>query len=216
MGVLAIQGSSRINGNSNVLLEAALSKASELGYTTELVHLSALSFRGCRSCFSCKLEQEPWNKNHACAIQDELTPLLQKAAHADALLIASPIYFGSLTADVHAFLERLWFSANVYDMAHSSLWSQPIPTGFFITMNHTKPEDYINLLQNVRNFNSRIIGPTEFLIVADTCQFANYEQYHAPLFDAKHKQERHAELTTIECKRAAIFTEKLLCKGVNY
>jgi len=215
MNVLAIQGSGRANGNTAILLEVALRKAAELGCNTELVHLSRISFRGCRSCFTCKLNVEPWNQNCTCALQDELTPVLERAKQADVLLIGAPVYFGSLSADVYAFLERLWFPANVYDVAHSSLWPRPTPTGFIVTMNHTKPEDYAGMLQNICNFNNRIIGPTELLTAADTCQFSDYKKYSAALFDTDHKQKRGRELMTSECERAKDFLEMLVHKNTK-
>ena len=55
MHVIAINGSPRKNWNTATLLNKALEGASSQGATTELIHLYGLNFKGCVSCFACKL-----------------------------------------------------------------------------------------------------------------------------------------------------------------
>jgi len=70
------------------LLRRALAGAKAKGAMTEFVHLYDLSFRGCVSCFACK---KIGGKSYGrCAVRDELTPLLTKAAEADVLILAHP------------------------------------------------------------------------------------------------------------------------------
>ena len=59
MKVIAINGSSRINGNTAELLTQALRGAAEAGADTELIHLRPLNYRGCASCFYCKDKKNP-------------------------------------------------------------------------------------------------------------------------------------------------------------
>ena len=56
MKVIAINGSPRKKWNTAILLEKALEGAASQGADTELVHLYDLDFKGCSSCFSCKLK----------------------------------------------------------------------------------------------------------------------------------------------------------------
>ncbi|MGZ4951339.1 MAG: flavodoxin family protein, partial [Halobacteriota archaeon] len=56
MNVLAINGSPRTKCNTATLLDSALEGAASQGAETELVHLYKLTFKGCISCFSCKLK----------------------------------------------------------------------------------------------------------------------------------------------------------------
>ena len=54
--IIAINGSPRQNGNTAEILSHALNGAEKGGAETELIHLGALTFSGCKSCFSCKLK----------------------------------------------------------------------------------------------------------------------------------------------------------------
>jgi len=93
--VIAINGSSRKKWNTATLLEKALEGAASQGAETELVHLYDLDFKGCTSCFACKLKG---GKSYGkCAMNGGLTPVLEKLADVNALLLGSPIYFGTVT-----------------------------------------------------------------------------------------------------------------------
>jgi len=75
--VLAINGSARTKCSTATLLNNALEGAASRGAETELVHLYKLNFKGCISCFACKLiNGESYGR---CAVNDDLTPILKKA-----------------------------------------------------------------------------------------------------------------------------------------
>ena len=57
--LIAINGSPRRNGNTAQLLQEALRGAQDIGAETEIVHLYKLNFKGCTSCFACKLKSRP-------------------------------------------------------------------------------------------------------------------------------------------------------------
>jgi multimeric flavodoxin WrbA len=91
MKIYAINGSPRKKWNTALLLEHALAGAASQGAETELIHLYDLTYKGCTSCFSCKLKG---GKSYGrCAMNDGLTPVLEKLAEADAFILGSPIYF---------------------------------------------------------------------------------------------------------------------------
>jgi len=76
MKVLAINGSPRTKCNTATLLNNALEGAASQRAETELVHLYKLNFKGCISCFACKLKNgESYGR---CAVKDDLTPILKK------------------------------------------------------------------------------------------------------------------------------------------
>ncbi len=76
MTIIAINGSPRKNWNTATLLTKALEGAASQGAETELVHLYDLDFKGCRSCFACKIIDGPHNGR--CAQKDDLRPILKK------------------------------------------------------------------------------------------------------------------------------------------
>jgi multimeric flavodoxin WrbA len=70
----------------------------------------------------------------ACAVKDDLTPILGKIEKAGAIILGSSIYLGGVTGEMRSFLERLVFPYLVYDAERSSLFKKKIPVGFIYTM----------------------------------------------------------------------------------
>ncbi len=100
MKVLAISGSPRPEGNTVIMLKSVLGVLEENGIETELETLSGRMIRPCLACMTCKLEPR-------CSIEhDDFTPLFEKAIRADGLLLGSPVYFGSCTPELKAFIDR--------------------------------------------------------------------------------------------------------------
>jgi multimeric flavodoxin WrbA len=115
MKAMAVNGSPRRGWNTATLLRKTLAGAKRKGAETDLVHLYNLSYRGCISCFSCK---KIGGKSYGrCAVRDELTPVLQRAAEADILILGSPIYFHTETGEMRSFMERLLFPYLTYTPA---------------------------------------------------------------------------------------------------
>ena len=204
MNVLGINGSPRKKWNTATLLNETLKGAKSQGASTELIHLYDLNYKGCTSCFSCKLKNgESYGK---CSLNDELTPILQKIEEIDALILGSPIYLGVVTGEMHSFLERLVFPHLVYDRERSTLYPKKIPVTFIYTMG--APEEVINYFQIDKhielneNFLNRIIGPTRSLIVTDTLQFDDYSKYEASMFDEDAKKERNEKVFPKDCQKA--------------
>ena len=204
MNVLGINGSPRKKWNTASLLNETLEGAKSQGASTELVNLYDLNFKGCTSCFSCKLKNgESYGR---CAFKDELTPVLQKIEDIGALILGSPIYLGVVSGEMHSFLERLVFPYLVYDPERSTLYPKRIPVAFIYTMG--APEEvtkYFHIDKHIElneNFLSRIIGPTKSLIATDTLQFDDYSKYVASMFDEDAKKERHEKVFPQDCQKA--------------
>lgn len=204
MKILAINGSPRKKWNTAALLEKALAGAASKGAETELIHLYDLNFKGCISCFACKLKG---GKSYGkCAVKDDLTPVLEKIANSDGLILGSPIYFGNVTGEMRSFIERALFPYGVYDETYSSLFPKKIPVGFIYTMNideKTMAEwGYAAVLKGTENAFARLMGSCEAMYVTDTYQFDNYDKYVATRFDAAHKAKRRDEEFPKDCNQA--------------
>ena len=204
MFVIAINGSPRKNGNTATLLNKALEGAAAHGATTELVHLYDLNFKGCVSCFACKLiGGKSYGK---CAYKDGLTPLLEKIESADAVVLGSPIYFSEVTGEMRSFMERLVSQYLVYDKNYSSINLKKKPIGIIYTMN--APEsmiqeiEYDRITSRYENMFARFMGPTESLLVTDTYQFNDYSKYVATAFDESAKAKRRREIFPKDCEKA--------------
>lgn len=204
MKVLAINGSPRTKCNTATLLNNALEGAASRGAETELVHLYKVNFKGCISCFACKLiNGESYGR---CAVNDDLTPILKKAEKADAIILGSPIYLGTATGEMRSFMERLIFPYLVYDANHSTLFKKKIKTGLIYTMGAR--EDQMKLMGYDRYFNmvemvmKRIFGESESLFVTDTYQFDDYSKYESTLFNVEEKATRRKEEFPKDCQKA--------------
>jgi len=202
--VLAINGSPRTKCNTATLLNSALEGAASQGAGTELVHLYKRNFKGCISCFSCKLKNgESYGR---CAVNDDLTPILKKAEEADAIILGSPIYLGTATGEMRSFVERLIFPYLVYDANHSTLFKKKIKTGLIYTMG--APEHQMKSLGLDRHRNmvemvmKRIFGEAESLFVTDTYQFDDYSKYESSRFNVEEKAKRRREEFPKDCKKA--------------
>jgi multimeric flavodoxin WrbA len=204
MKVMAINGSPRKNWNTATLLEKTLEGAASEGAETEIIHLYDLDFKGCISCFACKLKG---GKSYGkCAVRDELTPVLEKLRDADAVILGSPIYFGNLTGEMRSFLERFLFPYLVYSTDLKSLYPKNIPVGYIYTMNVTEDLFEITGINKLVDSNERVaarlFGCSESLCSTDTYQFDDYSKYVADRFDPEEKAKRRKEVFPQDCQKA--------------
>lgn len=212
MKVIAINGSPRNDWNTSTVLKSALEGAKSIGAQTEIINLYDLSYKGCISCFACKLaEGKSYGK---CALQDDLTPLFEKVTEADALLLGSPVYLADVTGAFRSFFERLIFPYLVYAETERSLLEKTIPSAFIYTMNVNEENlykfGYDKNFKSIEEFMSIVYGPTQSLYVTDTKQFLDYSKYVNRLFDPKKKAQRHEEVFPQDCKKAFELGKKLV------
>jgi multimeric flavodoxin WrbA len=100
--ILILKGSPRERGNSAVLAERAAAGALETGAQVESVYLHGLDIRACDGCDLCKEQGE------YCVIEDDMQSLYPKLLEADALLLASPIYWFTFSAQLKLCIDR-WY-----------------------------------------------------------------------------------------------------------
>jgi multimeric flavodoxin WrbA len=214
MKVYAINGSPRKKWNTAMLLEHALSGAASQGAETELIHLYELNYKGCTSCFSCKLKGgESYGK---CAMKDDLTPVLEKLATADAFILGSPIYFGTVTGEMKSFMERLLFQYLAYTRPPSSIFDRKIPTAFIYTMNISeemmKENHYPIHLGSNENYLTRIFGQCETLCCNETLQFEDFDKVVFNYFDPEERKQRRINVFPEDCHKASDLGCKLVSR----
>jgi multimeric flavodoxin WrbA len=202
--IMAINGSPRKGWNTATLLEKALEGAAAQGAKTELVHLYDLAYKGCISCFACKTKGG--SSYGKCAVQDALTPILKKAEEADALVLGSPIYVGTITGEMKSFMERLLFPYLTYTDPYRSLFPRKIPVGFIYTMNVTEDQMKERGFDRHIAFNDRVLktvfGTSETLFCFDTYQFEDYSKVVVERFDPVKKAKRRREVFPEDCEKA--------------
>ena len=104
MKVVGIVGSPRKNGNTEMLTAHTLRAIAEEGLATELIRLAGLDIRPCNACMVCREEER-------CSIEDDLFPIYLKMKEADGIILASPVYYGSVTALIKGLMERAGYLA---------------------------------------------------------------------------------------------------------
>jgi len=100
--VLVLKGSPRANGNSSALAEQVIAGAKESGAEVESLWLHDMDISPCDACYDCQ-------ETGMCVIKDDMQkvyPLLEKA---DAILIASPVYWFTISAQTKLCIDR-WFA----------------------------------------------------------------------------------------------------------
>jgi len=204
MKIIAINGSPRKKWNTAMLLKKALEGAESAGAKTKFINLYDLKYKGCISCFACKVKDgRSYGK---CVVHDDLRPIFKKIEAADAIIFGSPIYLGSITGEMQSFLERLVFPYLTYTDSHTSLFPKKIHTGFIYTMG--VPEEmmeqvgYKQRFANTERFLTRIFGSSEMLLSFDTYQFKDYSRYVATRFNPEHKLKRRQEIFPQDCDKA--------------
>ena len=207
-------GSPRKNKNTAMMLESAMRGAEEAGAETEMVNLYDIDFKGCKSCFACKLKGSKCNG--VCALRDDLRPVLERARQADVLVLGSPVYYSYPTGVMRAFMERLMFPVGTYlyeNGKHICLRDKVIPTAMIFTMNC--PEGYMQqigyptLLEENTKGMADIFGYSETLYACNTYQFNDYSRYDFNLFSEEDKRRYRDEHFDIDLQNARELGRKL-------
>ncbi|MDE6123427.1 MAG: flavodoxin family protein, partial [Duncaniella dubosii] len=96
--VVIVNGSPRKNGNTAALCDAFQDGVQSVAESAEVFRfdLNDYSFKGCQSCFSCKLKNG--NGYGRCSLKDDLSRILEEISDADCLVVASPIYLMDVSA----------------------------------------------------------------------------------------------------------------------
>ena len=101
MKVLAINSSPRAGGNSDILCNEFLRGAKESGHETVQINLGQKKLSPCRGCDACA-------KTGKCFQKDDMEEILSKTAEADVILLATPVYFYSVSAQLKMFIDRCY------------------------------------------------------------------------------------------------------------
>jgi multimeric flavodoxin WrbA len=103
--ILIISGSPKKDGNTQALIDEFVKGAGEKGAEIEVVHAAFLKYKanGCTSCRACQKYDE-----YECAINDEAKPVLKRMADVDVIVMATPLYFFSASAQLKLIFDRMF------------------------------------------------------------------------------------------------------------
>ncbi len=141
MYVLGINGSPRIGGNTDILLDKALEGAKTKGAQIEKVILNNLKFSPCQECKNIR-------DDGTCIVEDELQPLYKKIEQADGIILASPIFFGSLSAQTKMMIDRFQCAWRVKYILKKEIFKKNRKGGF-ISVEASKREDFFDNAKSI-------------------------------------------------------------------
>jgi len=99
MKVLGIVCSPRQGGNTEIMIKEALASSKEAGAQTELLSVVGKNIAPCDGCNGCR-------KTSVCLIKDDMQAIYQEMETADGIIFGSPVYFGSVSAQCKAVMDR--------------------------------------------------------------------------------------------------------------
>ena len=185
--IIIIDGGPRKTFNTASLLrklaEGANAVSSEIEVKT--IRLYDLDYKGCMSCMACKVKGKAVN---VCKFRDGLSPVLNAIAEADGLVLGSPNYFGAITGQMRAFLERLsfpWLSYNDYSLTAP----KRMPVLLVETMNGTPERNNSTGYGSMEYCIAQALGEPTKLIAYNTYQVKNYDRYELAGFSEEDKRK---------------------------
>ena len=141
MRILGINGSPRIGGNTDIVLDKVLEGARSRGANIEKVVLNNLKFSSCQEC-------ENLSDDGTCIIEDDMQTLYRKIEEADGVILASPIFFGSLSAQTKMMIDRfqcVWRAK--YVLRIDTFKKKKI--GGFISVEASRREDFFDNAKSI-------------------------------------------------------------------
>jgi len=106
--VVAFVGSARKDGNTAALVRHAFDELEASGITCEMIQLAGKRVHGCTACMKCA--EEP--TGNCTGVKDFISEeCIPKALEADAIIIASPVYFADVSTETKALIDRLGYAS---------------------------------------------------------------------------------------------------------
>lgn len=184
--IMIIDGGPRKSFNTASMLqkfaEGAKSVSGEIEVKT--IRLYDFEYKGCMSCMVCKVMNKASN---VCKFKDTLTPILEEIAQADGLALGSPIYFGQITGQMQAFLERLafpWLSYNDYSLTAP----KRMPVVLIDTMNGLPEQNNSQGYGSMEYCITAALGEPKKLTAYNTYQVKDYTRFELASFSEEAKR----------------------------
>jgi len=185
--ILGIMGSPRLGGNTDLLLDAALNGAQSQGAEVEKIVVDKLNISPCREHYGCL-------EDGNCVIRDGMDALYPKLLAADGIVVASPMFFYGITAQLKALIDRcqaLWARKHVLKQS----WPSAGRKGAFIAVGATKGERLFDgSIATVRYFFKTIgVEYADELLIRGVDQKGDIQQHPSALKDAFELGKRLAQ-----------------------
>lgn len=143
MAILGISATPRRGGNSELILNSFLEGASKAGRETEIIRLSELTFSPCQACDRC-------GNSGKCVVKDDMQLIYPKMLSCEGLVISTPVFFGTLSAQLKMFIDRFqcWWHAK-YMLKKPFIPDEAKKPAFFICVGALKKKEYCQSAEDV-------------------------------------------------------------------
>jgi multimeric flavodoxin WrbA len=151
MNIMAISGSPRLNGNTNYLVDEALSAAEKDGASTTKYILSKMNIKPCLAhdkCYSFK----------RCVQNDDICTMLDSYIEADGVIIATPVYYFNMSAQLKMFIDRNYF------LSVKRIHPRAKTVGLIVVAESEGIEDTLNTLMQFIDWTFRIPAINRFTV----------------------------------------------------
>ncbi len=111
MKVLSVNGSPRENGNTKLMLDRVCRPLAEEDMQIDSVNLHSAGIAACGACMNCIAAKD----GQCHGEEDACNDLIERTRDADVILLGSPVYFGSVTGQIKAYMDRVGFVSRVND-----------------------------------------------------------------------------------------------------
>lgn len=101
--IIVLNGSPRKNGNTSALVNAFTRGAEQAGNIVTIFHLDSMHIHGCKGCFGGGK-----NPEHPCVQKDDMDLIYAAYREADIVVLASPLYYWSFSAQLRTAFDRLF------------------------------------------------------------------------------------------------------------
>lgn len=104
MKVVAINGSPRKDGNTEIALNIIQSVFNEYEIDLKILSIGTDTIKGCQACGGCSKM-----KNKCCVIKDRVNDDIQVLEKADGIILASPVYYSGINGTMKSYLDRVFY-----------------------------------------------------------------------------------------------------------
>lgn len=190
--VLAVSASPRRQGNSEMLLQSFSQGLQKEGKNVKIIRISDLDFRPCNACEKCATTGE-------CVLRDDMQDIYPLVTSSGAMVIATPIYFGTLSGQLKMFIDRFqcWWFAN-YKLDNPRVKPEEGRPGFFLCVGGAK----------VRAHSESALAVAKIYFQTINYHFADYLCYHG--IDEKGMIREHPDALQNAYGAGRRFAEKIL------
>lgn len=151
--VLVLSASPRKGGNSDLLCDQFVTGAQEAGHHAEKIFLKNKKIQYCNGCGICI------DGKMSCPLKDDMAEMLDKMAAADVIVMATPVYFYSMNAQMKTFIDRT--CSRYTELSNKEFY-------FIIAAADTNIQAMERTIEGFRGFTSCLSGAVEKGIIYGT------------------------------------------------